>query len=333
MFVGRLFNLRLATPRRAELGTSVKLTFGAPAMRPVVDALARVAKTAATVLLYGESGTGKEVAARLLHETSPRAHKPFVVVNCAVLTEQLLESELFGHEKGAFTGAHSLRRGRIELANGGTFFLDEVGELKLDLQAKLLRVLEERRFERLGGSTPVTVDVRWVAATNRDLRAMVQEGTFREDLYHRLAVFPIRLPPLRERREDIIPLAETLVADLSAAARRATTPRLDDSVKARLQGEDWPGNVRELRNVLERAMILADGPVIKAEHLWIDASSVTPNRPRAPVARRKGSLKELERQTILCTLADVGGNRRLAAMKLGIGLRTLHEKLTRYELR
>ena len=302
-------------------------------MRPVVDALARVARTSATVLLYGESGTGKEVAARLLHETSPRAHKPFVVINCAVLTEQLLESELFGHEKGAFTGAHALRRGRIELANGGTFFLDEVGELKLDLQAKLLRVLEERRFERLGGSTPVTVDVRWVAATNRDLRAMVKEGTFREDLYHRLAVFPIRLPPLRERREDIIPLAERLVADLSAAAKRAATPQFDNAVKARLQCEGWPGNVRELRNVLERAMILADGPTIKAEHLWIDTSSVTRSRPRSSVPKRKGALKELERQTIQCTLADVGGNRRLAAIKLGIGLRTLHEKLTRYDLR
>ena len=325
--------MKLVEPLPAERATSVKLTFGAPTMRPVVDALARVARTSATVLLYGESGTGKEVAARLLHETSPRAGRPFAVINCAVLSEQLLESELFGHEKGAFTGAHTLRRGRIELANGGTFFLDEIGELKLDLQAKLLRVLEERRFERLGGSSPVTVDVRWVAATNRDLRAMVKAGTFREDLYHRLAVFPIRLPPLRERREDIVPLAETLVADLSAATKRAAAPRLDDSVKARLQGEAWPGNVRELRNVLERAMILADGSVIKTEHLWIDASSVTRSRPHSPVARKRGALKEVERQTIECALADVGGNRRLAAMKLGIGLRTLHEKLTRYDLR
>lgn len=172
-----------------------------------------------------------------------------------------------------------------------------------------------------------------MAATNRDLRAMVKEGTFREDLYHRLAVFPIRMPPLRERREDIIPLAERLVADLSTAAKRAATPQFDDAVKARLQCEGWPGNVRELRNVLERAMILADGPIIKADHLWIDASSVTRSRPRSSVPKRKGSLKELERQTIQCTLADVGGNRRLAAVKLGIGLRTLHEKLTRYDLR
>jgi two-component system response regulator AtoC len=320
---------KLAVLTKAEPVTSVKLTFGAPAMVPVVDALARVAKTGATVLLQGESGTGKEVAARLLHDTSPRAKKPFIAINCAVLTEDLLESELFGHEKGSFTGAHAQRRGRIELADGGTFFLDEVGELKPGLQAKLLRVLEERRFERLGGSTPVAVDVRWVAATNRDLRTMAHEGTFREDLYHRLAVFPIRLPPLRERREDILPLAESLLAQLCALAGRAAGPRLEDEAKARLQREDWPGNVRELRNVLERALILADGALIKPEHLWIEGRSAAD----APAnALGEGSLADLERQTILHTLATVGGNRRLAATKLGIGLRTLYEKLKRYDL-
>ena len=340
-----------ALARRAEIAVAPEdapppgvttLTFGAPSMAPVVAALAKVAKSGATVLLQGESGTGKEVAARVLHETSPRANKPFVAINCAVLTEHLLESELFGHEKGSFTGAHAQRRGRIELADGGTFFLDEVGELKPSLQAKLLRVLEERSFERLGGSQLIEVDVRWVAATHRDLRAMVREGTFREDLYHRLAVFPIRLPPLRERREDIVPLARALVADLAAAAGRRP-PKLDEALEKRLQEETWPGNVRELRNALERAMILAEGDVLGAEHLWLEPSADAPPSASSdaiatggsvpPSAAKGGSLADLERQTIESTLREVGGNRRAAAAKLGIGLRTLYDKLKKYGLR
>ncbi|MGZ3421675.1 MAG: sigma-54-dependent transcriptional regulator [Polyangiales bacterium] len=319
----------LAVPEEAPAFPKSKLTFGAPSMRPVVDALAKVAKSTATVLLQGESGTGKEVAARILHETSPRANKPFVAINCAVLTEQLLESELFGHEKGSFTGAHAQRRGRIELADGGTFFLDEVGELRPSLQAKLLRVLETRTFERLGGSQSIEVDVRWVAATHRDLRAMVREGTFREDLYHRLAVFPIKLPPLRERREDIVPLAESLLADLSASAGRPA-PKLDDALKEKLREAQWPGNVRELRNTLERAIILAEGPRLGVEHLWLESAD---SPVESDVPKGDGSLADLERQTIERTLASVSGNRKAAAEKLGIGLRTLYDKLKRYQLR
>ncbi len=316
----------LAVPSTRETRRS-SLTFGAPAMVAVTAALERVAKSNATVLLQGESGTGKEVAARLLHEWSPRKAKPFMAINCAVLTENLLESELFGHEKGSFTGAHAQRRGRIELADGGTFFLDEVGELHPGLQAKLLRVLEERKFERLGGAQVIEVDVRWVAATHRDLRAMVRDGTFREDLYHRLAVFPVKLPPLRERREDIVPLAESLVAELSRAAGRVV-PKLDDGMKARLVVEAWPGNVRELRNALERAMILADGDVLREEHLWIEPSDDKEDKRAEPVGAE--SLADLERRTIEATLAEVGGNRRAAATKLGIGLRTLYDKLKKY---
>ena len=312
---------------------SPRLTFGAPSMRPIVDALTRVAKTGANVLLQGESGAGKEVAARMIHQTSPRANKPFIAVNCAVLTGDLVESELFGHEKGAFTGAHSRRQGWIELADGGTLFLDEVGELAPAVQAKLLRVLQEGRFERVGGSTSISVDVRWVAATNRDLRAMVHEGTWRQDLYHRLAVFPITLPPLRERREDIVPLSQSLVEQLSASAGRSPSVSLAEATKARLRGEAWPGNVRELRNVLERAMILTDGPVIEPEHLWIEQSGPThdPAKEMETEMGMEGSLAELERRAIQRAISAANGNRRRAAERLGIGLRTLYDKLKLYE--
>jgi len=291
-----------------------------PAMLAVADQIAKVAKTNASVLLLGESGTGKEVAARALHEQSARRSGPFVAMNCAAVTETLLESEIFGHEKGAFTGATEARRGRFELADGGTLFLDEVGELAPGLQSKLLRVLEERRFERVGGSREISVDVRLVAATNRDLAAEMAAGRFRTDLYHRLAVFPLRLPPLRERKGDILPLAEHLLARIGEdLGRRGLS--LSAEARAALLGRDWPGNVRELRNVLERAAILSDGTELSAEHLAA---------PGAPPAT--STLREAERAAIAAALAATGGHRKQAAERLGIGERTLYDKIKEYGL-
>ena len=300
-----------------------QLTYGDPTMKPVADAIDKVARTHATVLLLGESGTGKEVAARTIHALGTRATKPFMAINCAALSEQLLESELFGHEKGAFTGATERKRGRLELADGGTFFLDEVGELKPELQAKLLRVLQEKRFERVGGTRTLEVDVRWIAATNRDLRTMADAGTFRDDLYHRLAVFPIRLPPLRDRKSDLLPIAKSLLVRIAADLKRPL-PKLTHAAEQRLLAAAWRGNVRELTNALERAAILADSDIIDASHLWID---------EAPAPRSATTIKplvELEREAILHALTATDGNRRKAAELLGIGERTLYDKLKKY---
>jgi two-component system response regulator FlrC len=320
---------RLRAAREASRPTTgQQLSWGAPAMDDVVKHVTKVANTQATVLLTGESGTGKEVLARALHAASKRAEGPFVAVNCAALAETLLESELFGHEKGAFTNATTRRRGRVELADGGTLFLDEVGELKLDLQAKLLRVLQEREFERVGGSQTVTVDVRWVAATNRDLAAMMNEGGFREDLYHRLSVFPIQVPPLRERREDIPPLADLLLTQVGAELGRPEL-RLGSDAHDRLARAQWRGNVRELRNTLERTAILADGPEIQAKDLvFVDSGQSAASGASAKVT----TLEDAERAAIERALASNAGNRKNAAQELGIGVRTLYEKLKRYGL-
>ncbi len=317
------------TERHIEGGGGPPLTYGDPAMDPVVEAIEKVARTSATVLLLGESGTGKEVAARAIHMKSPRATKPFMAINCAALTDTLLESELFGHEKGSFTGATERKRGRLELADGGTFFLDEVGELKLELQAKLLRVLQERRFERVGGSRTLEVDVRWVAATNRDLRAMIDDGRFREDLYHRLAVFPIKLPPLRDRPSDVLPLARHLLERIARDLKRSL-PRLTPAAEKRLSAASWRGNVRELANTLERAAILADGEQIDASHIWLEDASAKPAAAVGASGNEVRPLAELEKEAILHALEVVSGNRRKAAEMLGIGERTLYDRLKKY---
>jgi two-component system response regulator FlrC len=234
-----------------------------------------------------------------------------------------MESEIFGHEKGAFTGATAARRGRLELANGGTLFLDEIGELKLELQSKLLRVIQERRFERVGGTRTIEANVRWIAATNRNLEEMMTARTFREDLYHRLAVFPIRLPPLRDRRRDLLPLAEALLARLAADLGRPPL-KLDDLARERITQGSWRGNVRELGNALERAAILAEGDVVRGEDLQVTMAS--------PLAASGGTMEEIERSAIERALSESGGNRRRAAERLGIGERTLYDKLKRYGL-
>jgi two-component system response regulator AtoC len=344
----RLRGLAEATRREGN----PRLSYGAPAMAGVESALRKVAPTEATVLLLGESGTGKEVAARAVHAWSRRADGPLLAINCAALSESLLESELFGHEKGAFTGAVERRRGRLELAQRGTFFLDEVGELAPMLQAKLLRVLQERCFERVGGTQTIRADVRLVAATNRDLGQMVQAGSFREDLYHRLAVFPVQLPPLRERPEDIAPLAEVLLHRVAASLGRPRL-RLEAEAIAALQAAPWPGNVRELANTLERAAILADGDHILPEHLVMPgraalaltpakmataaaaprpAAAVAPSTETAGTPDPMRTLAEIERDAIVQALERCEGNRRRAAEQLGIGVRTLYDKLKRYEL-
>ena len=310
---------------REPVGADDEMIAVDPATRDAVAKLEKVAPTGATVLLLGESGTGKEVAARAIHRLGGRSDGPFVAVNCAAVSEQLVESEMFGHEKGAFTGASEQRRGRFELADGGTLFLDEVGELPPGLQAKLLRVLQEQSFERVGGTRTIHVDVRLVAATNRDLEQQMQSGGLREDLYHRLAVFPVRLPPLRERPADIVPLAEHLLARIGRQLGRPSLA-LSERAREKIVGCPWPGNVRELGNALERAAILASGDEITADDVFGDA----PSRSDRPAL--DGTLKELEREAIRRALAATGGHRKKAAERLGIGLRTLYDKLKEYDL-
>lgn len=305
--------------------------------RNLLALAARVAKTEATVLLTGESGTGKEVFARHIHAQSPRAAAPFIAINCAAIPENLLEATLFGHEKGSFTGAQAAQAGKFEQAQGGTLLLDEISEMALALQAKLLRVLQEREVDRVGGKKPIALDIRVLATSNRDMAKEVAAGRFREDLYYRLNVFPLQIPSLRERPADIVPLAHHF-----AAMHGSPAARFAADAEALLAAHAWPGNVRELENAVQRALILAGGEAIAAEHLQlslqVQALAGTPQltvaqmetRPVEPVQAAPSNMRDLERQHILETLATVNGSRKRAVELLGISERTLRYKLQQY---
>ena len=312
-----------------------------PRTRDALLLAARVARSDATVLLTGESGTGKEVFARYIHEQSARSGGPFVAINCAAIPDNLLEATLFGYEKGAYTGAQTAQAGKFEQANGGTLLLDEISEMPLSLQAKLLRVLQEREVERVGGKKPVPLDIRVLATSNRDMAEEVKQGGFREDLFYRLNVFPLEIPPLRQRPGDILPLARHLVA--VHGGRLGRTARLASAAEAKLAAYAWPGNVRELENLIQRALILAPDETIEAEHLMFStaagmlttaATALRTGAEPAAVDKATGdssaNIKDLERQHILDTLASVGGSRRLAVERLGLSERTLRYKLKQY---
>ena len=308
-------------------------------MKRVLSMAEVVATSQATVLIQGESGTGKELLARFIHSRSPRAHCPFIGVNCAALPEGLLESELFGYERGAFTGALMRRIGKFEMAHGGTILLDEVSEMTLGLQAKLLRVLQEREVDRVGGRAPVQIDIRVIATTNRSLRREVEVGRFREDLYYRLNVFPITVPPLRARPDDIALLARHFVPTACVRNGLPVASIADDAVAA-LTSRPWRGNVRELENAVERAVLLARGKAIEPRHFQFDdsAPAIAASEPAstAPAAQdvqagaSSGSLWAMERNLIMTTLTTVNGNRTHAAKRLGISIRTLRNKLREY---
>nr|WP_051276500.1 sigma-54 dependent transcriptional regulator [Desulfovirgula thermocuniculi] len=302
-------------------------------MQNVYKMIGRVADSDVTVLLQGESGTGKEVVARAIHRYSKRRNEPFIKINCATIPENLIESELFGYEKGAFTGAGSRKPGKFELAHRGTIFLDEIGELSLNTQAKLLRVLQEKEFERVGGTESIQVDVRIIAATNKDLERCVAEGTFREDLYFRLNVVKIWLPPLRERIEDVPLLAKAFLYKYSRELNKHITGFSPAALEIMKQ-YDWPGNVRELRNVCEQAVVLARGPVIMPEDLPFCLQAT--NREIRNSIRRGMTLKEIvaevERQVILKTLQEHNWNRSATAQALGLNRRSLYAKMKEYGL-
>ncbi len=333
---------QLLRRRLMDAGELGQLIGQSLAMRRVMAAIDQVAPSSASIVIVGESGTGKELAARTIHELSPRSSGPYIAINCAALPETLMESELFGHERGAFTGADRRREGCFELATGGTLLLDEIGEMKPELQAKLLRVLEERKVRRLGGNAEIPVDVRVLAATNRNLEGQLREGKFREDLYYRLNVFTIQLPTLRERIEDVPTLIEHFLQQLAPAAGKSVMGMEADCLEL-LKAQRWPGNVRQLRNVIERALIVTRGPMISTadlpEEITFDMpESVKPNPP-ASFKPDNGhghpaldvhvgmSLSAVKRELLLQTLKFTGGNKAKAAEILGVSLKTLYNHL------
>jgi DNA-binding NtrC family response regulator len=289
---------------------------GSPTMRQAIDTAKKAAVSRSTVLLLGESGTGKEVFARAIHNWSERKREPFIAINCVGLSRELLESELFGHEKGAFTGAHQLKKGKMELAHGGTIFLDEVGDISAELQTKLLRFLQERELERVGGTQPIPVDVRVIAATNRDLASAIKEGRFREDLFYRLNVIPIALPPLRERKEDIPVLAEYFLRRTAAETKKNVIGIAEDA-QAILVAYEWPGNVRELANVIERAVVLGQGPEISTYDLPLHPIAVSEKNGGESLSYRQ-ALEIAKREVVVRALAQTDGNRAAAARLLGL---------------
>lgn len=308
-----------------EKAISDRIIGVSPAIKRIGVLAGKVALTDSTVLITGDTGVGKELVARTIHEISPRRDRPFVTVDCGALVENLFESELFGHTEGAFTGAVKTTQGRFELANGGTMFLDEVANISIGLQSRLLRVLEEREISRVGGSEKIKLDVRIVSATNKDLLEEVRKGEFREDLFYRLNVVPVRIPPLRERRQDIPLLAEHFLKKLreqTGAARK----RLSANAMRALETRQWPGNVRELRNLIERAMVTCEGDVIDADDLFHDEAPLQPARS----SLTKGSLAEREKEEITNTLRQFGGHKAKAAEYLGINRKTLREKIRKY---
>ncbi len=299
------------------------------AMQSVFETVEMVAPTTATVLIQGASGTGKELIAKAIHHLSPRREQPFIKTNCAAIPEGLVESELFGHERGAFTGAVRSTKGRFELADGGTLLLDEISEIRPSLQAKLLRVLQEKEFERVGNPETMQVNVRVIATTNRDLKEEVEKGTFREDLFYRLNVVPIHLPQLKERREDIPLLVDHFVEQYARENGRRISGIHEDALRDMIQ-YDWPGNVRELENTIERAVVVCSEKQIQSKHFFFDTSKTTAADKPALQMPSGMSLREMEKELILKTLKEQKGNRTRASEKLGISVRTLRNKLQEY---